>query len=137
MVPLETKSGYKFEFESYNKYKVKSESQSINLTSSPATTMCYGRERLPSREEVRPGVENENRLLAVENLRDRLADTEERLQRARAREAELSRQLDEMKKFVSVMEILENYLRRQYADQQRRLCSPSSPSSSLLVPAAI
>lgn len=104
--------------------------------------MCYGNNRLPSREDLAEAAappENEERAAAVENLRDRLAETEERLERARAREAELSRRLDEMKKFVRVMEILEGYLRRQYSEQQNRLTllysSPSpSSSSSHLVP---
>ncbi|KAI3451248.1 hypothetical protein Pfo_007913 [Paulownia fortunei] len=96
--------------------------------------MCYGSERLPSKDDIveTPPVENENRV-AVENLRDRLAETEARLERARAREAELSRRLDEMKKFVRVMEILETYLRRRYAEHQDRLTELySSPTSSLL-----
>ncbi|XP_042019388.1 protein SKIP34-like [Salvia splendens] len=102
--------------------------------------MCYGNDRPPTRDdlfEAPPPQENEDRVMAVENLRDRLAETEARLERARAREAELSCCLDEMKKFVRVMEILESYLRRQYAEQQDRLArlySSSSSSSSLLVP---
>ncbi|KAL6994191.1 Protein skip34 [Sarracenia purpurea var. burkii] len=47
----------------------------------------------------------------VENLRNRLAETESRLERARAHEAALTRRLEEMKRFVSVMEILETYLK--------------------------
>lgn len=62
---------------------------------------------------------NENAVV-VENLRDRLAETEARLERARAREAELSRQLEEMKRYVCVMEILECYLKRRYREQQVR-----------------
>ncbi|XP_028103934.1 uncharacterized protein LOC114302988, partial [Camellia sinensis] len=54
----------------------------------------------------------------VEDLRLRLADTEARLERARAREADLSRRLAEMKRFVSVMEILETYLKRRFLRQQ-------------------
>lgn len=80
--------------------------------------------------EIRP-VENENTVV-VENLRDRLAETEARLERAREREAELSRRLEEMKKFVHVMEILETYLRRRYREQQDdlvRLYSSRSPVS--------
>lgn len=97
--------------------------------------MCYGRERLPSRDDVveTPPVENVNRVV-VDNLRDRLAETEARLERARAREAELSRRLDEMKKFVRVMEILETYLRRRYAEQRERLLRLYSSPSSLWVP---
>ncbi|KAL2531286.1 Protein SKIP34 [Abeliophyllum distichum] len=102
--------------------------------------MCYGRDRLPSRDEIseiqarnRP-VDNEN-AVAVENMRDRLAETEARLEQARAREAELSRQLEEMKKFVRVMEILERYLRRRYTEQQDHLARfyTSSSSSSVSV----
>ncbi|KAL8507446.1 hypothetical protein ACS0TY_018116 [Phlomoides rotata] len=65
------------------------------------------RERLPWWDDVvgTPLVEIGNRV-SVENLRDRLAETEARLERARAREAELSHRLDEMKKFMHVMEIL-------------------------------
>ncbi|XP_022893847.1 protein SKIP34 [Olea europaea var. sylvestris] len=103
--------------------------------------MCYGGGRLPSRDEISEIqartrlLDNEN-ALAVENMRDRLAETEARLEQARAREAELSRQLEEMKKFVCVMEILEKYLRRRYTEQQDHLARfyPSSPSSSLSVP---
>ncbi|KAL0461443.1 UNVERIFIED_CONTAM: protein SKIP34 [Sesamum latifolium] len=97
--------------------------------------MCYGSERLPSKDdivEIRP-VENENTVV-VENLRDRLAETEARLERARAREAELSRRLEEMKKFVLVMEILETYLRRRYREQQDHLVQLYSSPSSLSVP---
>lgn len=54
----------------------------------------------------------------VETLRGRLAETELGLQRARAREANLSRQLLEAKRFVSVMEVLESYLERRYREQQ-------------------
>ncbi|XP_057783890.1 protein SKIP34 [Salvia miltiorrhiza] len=103
--------------------------------------MCYGNDRLPTRDDLVEAAppENEDRVMVVENLRDRLAETEARLERARAREAELSCCLDEMKKFVRVMEILETYLRRQYAEQQDRLTrlyssSSSSSSSSRLVP---
>ncbi|EPS73306.1 hypothetical protein M569_01453, partial [Genlisea aurea] len=59
----------------------------------------------------------------VRNLRERLAETEARLELARAREAELNRRLEEMKKFVRVMEILETYLRRRYREQQDHLVS--------------
>jgi len=57
----------------------------------------------------------------LENLRLRLADTEARLAQARAREALLARQLLEMKRFLSVMEILEGYLKRRYRLQQQRV----------------
>ncbi|XP_027178826.1 protein SKIP34 isoform X1 [Coffea eugenioides] len=104
--------------------------------------MCYGGERLPSKEDfdvngptrpttaaARLAAVNENEAV-VENLRDRLAETEARLERARAREAELSRQLEEMKRFVSVMEILETYLKRRYREQQDQLCRLFSPGCS-------
>ncbi|CAI0419825.1 unnamed protein product [Linum tenue] len=57
----------------------------------------------------------------IEDLRGRLAETEARLERARAREAELSRRLEEMRRFVSVMEILESYLKRRFHEQQERV----------------
>ncbi|KAK8652851.1 hypothetical protein V6N13_126874 [Hibiscus sabdariffa] len=69
--------------------------------------MCYGHRRRslsPTRN---------NNALAVDTLRVRLAETEARLERARAREAELTRRLEEMKRFVSVMEILESYLKQR------------------------
>ncbi|XP_075488706.1 protein SKIP34 [Primulina tabacum] len=92
--------------------------------------MCYGSGRLPSEDdvvEIRP-VENQNRAI-VENLLARLAETEARLERARAREAELSNRLDEMKKFVRVMEIIETYLRRRCREQQDQLARLRSYSS--------
>ncbi|KAG8373446.1 hypothetical protein BUALT_Bualt11G0025100 [Buddleja alternifolia] len=98
------------------------------------SVMCYGGDRLPAKDdviEIRPA-ENEN-IAAAENLIGRLAETEVRLERARAREAELSRQLDEMKKFVVVMEIVETYLRRRYREQQDHLVRLYSSPSSLLV----
>ncbi|XAR73494.1 hypothetical protein NMG60_11007481 [Bertholletia excelsa] len=93
--------------------------------------MCYGSNRLLSKDELtssrtRPP---EADAAVVDDLRDRLAETEARLARARAREAELSRRLEEMKRFVSVMEILENYLKRRFREQQdsvSRLLSPVS-----------
>ncbi|KAH0714154.1 hypothetical protein KY284_007059 [Solanum tuberosum] len=89
--------------------------------------MCYGGQRLPSKDDLTDPTRrtrtlpaaNEN-VVVVENLRDRLAETEARLERARAREAELSRQLEEMKRYVCVMEILECYLKRRYKEQQVR-----------------
>ncbi|XP_051117165.1 protein SKIP34 isoform X3 [Andrographis paniculata] len=84
--------------------------------------MCYGGDRLPSRDDVlEPRSAVSEGVVMVENMRDRLAETEARLERARAREAELSRQLEEMKKYVHVMEILEAYLRRRYVEQQDQL----------------
>ncbi|XP_050204722.1 protein SKIP34 [Mercurialis annua] len=59
--------------------------------------------------------------LIIENLQDRLAETEARLERARAREAELSHRLEEMKRFVTVMEILETFLKRRFREQQEHV----------------
>ncbi|XVF17369.1 hypothetical protein REPUB_Repub10bG0115400 [Reevesia pubescens] len=76
--------------------------------------MCYGNQRRslsPKRHLNRPA-------LVVDTLRDRLAETEARLERARTREVELTRRLEEMKRFVSVMEILESYLKQQFREQQ-------------------
>ncbi|KAH7566828.1 hypothetical protein ACOSP7_023499 [Xanthoceras sorbifolium] len=86
--------------------------------------MCYGHQRSLSPD---PLTSSGNRrsptvnALVVENLRGRLAETETRLERARAREAELSRRLEEMKRFVSVMEILECYLKRRFREQQEHV----------------
>lgn len=87
--------------------------------------MCYGQHQALSRDSLSsstrqqpPATENNNAEDVVDNLRDRLADTEARLARARAREAELSQRLEEMKRFVSVMEILETYLKRRFREQQ-------------------
>ncbi|KAK9012032.1 hypothetical protein V6N11_040102 [Hibiscus sabdariffa] len=77
--------------------------------------MCYGQQRR-SLSPNRPS--RTNNALAVNTLRVRLAETEARLERARAREAELTRRLEEMKRFVSVMEILESYLKQKFLEQQ-------------------
>ncbi|KAJ8557496.1 hypothetical protein K7X08_003121 [Anisodus acutangulus] len=69
--------------------------------------MCYG-QRLPSKDDLTDPTRNRTRTspaanenaVVVENLRYRLAETEARLERARAREAELSRQLEEMKRLT-------------------------------------
>ncbi|KAF7809392.1 protein NETWORKED 2D [Senna tora] len=108
-------------------------SDSLNRVPLRFVSMCYGQQRPLSPDNLDaprtarfPG----GNLSAVENLRDRLAETEARLARARAREAELSRRLDEMKRFVSVMEILEDYLKRRFRETQgqvARLLSSSSP----------
>ncbi|KAM7519750.1 hypothetical protein LguiB_018712 [Lonicera macranthoides] len=99
--------------------------------------MCYGSHRLPSKEDLNPPArspapanDDDDEAAAVEDLRDRLAQTEERLARARAREAELTRRLHEMKRFVSVMEILETYFRRRFLEQQQQLSSLLSPVPS-------
>ncbi|XP_030974103.1 protein SKIP34 [Quercus lobata] len=91
--------------------------------------MCYGQHQAFSRDSLSsstrqqpPATENNNNAEdVVDNLRDRLADTEARLARARAREAELSQRLEEMKRFVSVMEILETYLKRRFREQQEHV----------------
>ncbi|KDP29771.1 hypothetical protein JCGZ_18706 [Jatropha curcas] len=86
--------------------------------------MCYGHQRSLSPDDLIPSrnrrSENDNTSV-VEDLRGRLAETEARLERARAREAELSRRLEEMKRFVSVMEILESYLKRRFREQQEHV----------------
>ncbi|MED6132074.1 Protein skip34 [Stylosanthes scabra] len=96
--------------------------------------MCYGQHRSLSRDIVNAQPSRRsaglNGTAAVDDLRDRLAETEARLARARAREAELSRQLEQMKRFVSVMEILENYLKRRFREQQQHVARLLSPSSS-------
>ncbi|KAE9450054.1 hypothetical protein C3L33_18046, partial [Rhododendron williamsianum] len=93
--------------------------------------MCYGQQRSLSKPDLTPSRPRTAAAAAVDDLRDRLAETEARLERARAREAELSRRLDEMKRFVSVMEILETYLKRRFLEQHEivvRLLSSPVPS---------
>ncbi|GJX93253.1 hypothetical protein Tco_0347839 [Tanacetum coccineum] len=83
--------------------------------------MCYGSQRLPPSEDDlsdRPPTIN---TAVVETLRLRLAETEARIQRARAREQQLSQKLIQMKRFVSVMEIIESYLRTKFLHQQNQL----------------
>ncbi|KAJ7953516.1 protein SKIP34 [Quillaja saponaria] len=88
--------------------------------------MCCGQQQSLCRENLntsrarRSATDN---ALLVEDLRGRLADTEARIERARAREAELTRRLEEMKRFVSVMEILESYLKRRFREQQGHVTS--------------
>ncbi|MFS7976381.1 hypothetical protein Hanom_Chr10g00891791 [Helianthus anomalus] len=86
--------------------------------------MCYGSQCLPSFHDdnnTRSPPLTDVNTEAVENLRLRLTETEARLQRVGAREAELSKKLVEMKRFISVMEILESYLKRRFVDQQQQL----------------
>ncbi|CAB4283887.1 unnamed protein product [Prunus armeniaca] len=93
--------------------------------------MCYGQQRPFSRDNLTSTrvvrLPNDNAVV-VADLRGRLAETEARLARARAREAELSRRLNEMKRFVSVMEILETYLKRRFREQQEYVSGLFSPS---------
>ncbi|KAK7317684.1 hypothetical protein RJT34_02116 [Clitoria ternatea] len=89
--------------------------------------MCSGQQPPFPKEDVK----GRSASAVVEDLRDRLAETEVRLARARAREAALSRRLHQMKRFVSVMEILEDYLKRRYNLQQRHVASLFSPPSTL------
>ncbi|GLU13037.1 hypothetical protein SLE2022_296860 [Rubroshorea leprosula] len=82
--------------------------------------MCQGRQRSISPDHRlstnrRPSNDNAE---VVEYLRGQLAETEARLQRIRAREAELSRRLQEMKRFLSVMEILDSYIKRRFQEQR-------------------
>ncbi|KAK9285704.1 hypothetical protein L1049_024903 [Liquidambar formosana] len=92
--------------------------------------MCYDHQRsfssdeLMSSRNIRSATEN---AAVVEDLRGRLAETEARLAQARAREAALSRQLEEMKRFASVMEILETYLKRRFHEQQEQVARLLSP----------
>uniref|UniRef100_A0A7N0TMB0 Uncharacterized protein n=1 Tax=Kalanchoe fedtschenkoi TaxID=63787 RepID=A0A7N0TMB0_KALFE len=77
--------------------------------------MCYGH-RQPDEDEPRrppPRREASAEAIGVLTLRLRLAETQARLARARAREAALSRRLEEMKRFVSVMDIIEGFLKRR------------------------
>ncbi|KAI5324860.1 PREDICTED: SKIP34 [Prunus dulcis] len=98
--------------------------------------MCYGQQRPFSRDNLTPTrvvrLPNDNAVV-VADLRGRLAETEARLARARAREAELSRRLNEMKRFVSVMEILETYLKRRFREQQEYVSGLFSPSPLLVL----
>ncbi|KAI3896175.1 hypothetical protein MKX03_000295 [Papaver bracteatum] len=86
--------------------------------------MCFDQQRLFRLvEEIntsrgRPSADD-NRVIEI--LRGDLAETEARLARARAREAELSRRLESMKRFLSVMQILEAYLRTRLREQQQAL----------------
>ncbi|XP_047322796.1 protein SKIP34 [Impatiens glandulifera] len=93
--------------------------------------MCCGNQRPYSDDDL---IRSRNRSpetepAIVDDLRDRLAETEARLERARAREAELSHRLEEMKRFVSVMEILETYLKRRFREQQENVVRILSPLS--------
>ncbi|GFY90781.1 hypothetical protein Acr_07g0009780 [Actinidia rufa] len=83
--------------------------------------MCYGPQRLLyvvddlNLTRTRPPPATE---ATVVDLRHRLAATEASMVRARTREADLTRHLNEMKRFVSVMEIIETYLKRRVHEQQ-------------------
>lgn len=108
-----------------SKPKKKRKKKSILCSSflSSLCTMCYGHNQSFSRNTLRSRShdgENEDSLV-VDDLRDRLAETEARLRRARAREAELSRRLEQMKRFVSVMEIMEAFLERRFQEQKDRI----------------
>ncbi|EOA14877.1 hypothetical protein CARUB_v10028203mg [Capsella rubella] len=90
--------------------------------------MCYGHNQsFSSRNSLRRRSHDDS---VVDDLRDRLAETEARLRRARAREAELSRRLEHMKRFVSVMEIIETFLERRYQEQKDRIVRLFSPVST-------
>ncbi|KAL0721529.1 hypothetical protein Bca4012_036128 [Brassica carinata] len=93
--------------------------------------MCYGHNQSFSRNSLRSqSHDGENEDSGVDDLRDRLAETEARLRRARAREAELSRRLEQMKRFVSVMEIMEAFLERRFQEQKDRIDRLFSPVST-------
>ncbi|XP_071732317.1 protein SKIP34 [Rutidosis leptorrhynchoides] len=98
--------------------------------------MCCGGQRLPpsgddytSPNAGRSPPRRDLNTAVVEGLRLRLAETEARLQGGRAREAELSKKLIEMKRFVSVMEIIKLYLERRFQAQQHQLTLLISHSS--------
>ncbi|XP_043713561.1 protein SKIP34 [Telopea speciosissima] len=84
--------------------------------------MCFDQQRsLLLSELIASRARSADENAMVEALRGRLAETEARLERARAREAELTRRLEEMKRFISVMEILETYLKRRFRERQAQL----------------
>ncbi|KAI3927069.1 hypothetical protein MKW92_003671 [Papaver armeniacum] len=86
--------------------------------------MCFDQQRLFRLvEEINTsrGLPSADDNRMIEILRGDLAETEARLARARAREAELSRRLESMKRFLSVMQILEAYLRTRLREQQQAL----------------
>ncbi|KAG7539312.1 hypothetical protein ISN44_As13g029730 [Arabidopsis suecica] len=94
--------------------------------------MCYGHNQsFSSRSSLRRrSHDGDDDSVVVDDLRDRLAETEARLRRARAREAELSRRLEHMKRFVSVMEIIETFLERRFQEQKDRIARLFSPVST-------
>ncbi|KAK9713151.1 hypothetical protein RND81_06G007000 [Saponaria officinalis] len=75
--------------------------------------MCYRHE-----EEWHNRTPPPNTVTAAARLAALLDSLSRRLTQAKAREAALSRQLRDMKRFVSVMEILECYLKRRFCEQQ-------------------
>ncbi|OIW14320.1 hypothetical protein TanjilG_21460 [Lupinus angustifolius] len=79
--------------------------------------MCCGQHSSLSNNNVTASLTNRS-FSVVDQLRHRLAETEARLARARAREAQLSRRLHAMKRSVSVMEILEDYLKRRFIEKK-------------------
>ncbi|KFK28249.1 hypothetical protein AALP_AA8G491800 [Arabis alpina] len=95
--------------------------------------MCYGynnNQSLSRSSLRRRSYDGDSDDTVVDDLRDRLAETEARLRRARAREAELSRRLEQMKRFVSVMEIMETFLERRFQEQKDRINRLLSPLST-------
>ncbi|OUZ99738.1 hypothetical protein BVC80_9065g6 [Macleaya cordata] len=93
--------------------------------------MCFDQQRFMLMEEMIPSrrVRSADENIRMEVLRGELAETEARLARARAREAELSRRLENMKRFLSVMQILETYLKRRLCEQQQALILSQMSSS--------
>ncbi|PIA56192.1 hypothetical protein AQUCO_00700505v1 [Aquilegia coerulea] len=84
--------------------------------------MCFDQQRSMLMSDLNVSrFRSANGNVMVEILRGRLAETESRLERARARELELSRRLDDMKRFISVMEILETYLKRVLKERQAQI----------------
>ncbi|KAK2973494.1 hypothetical protein RJ640_020156 [Escallonia rubra] len=106
------------------------------LSNSNPRNMCYGRQRPQSEDEPTPPSRRRLLGLAFENAvaqlyRIRLAEAEARLQRARAREAEINRLIKELRRFVSVMEILDAYLNRCLVEHQQELDRLTSLLKSL------
>ncbi|CAN8264240.1 unnamed protein product [Cochlearia groenlandica] len=90
--------------------------------------MCCGHNQSLSRNSLRcRSYDGDNDDTVVDDLRVRIAETESRLRLARAREAELSRRLEQMKRFVSVMEIMETFLERRFQEQKDRISRLFSP----------
>ncbi|KAJ9177504.1 hypothetical protein P3X46_012720 [Hevea brasiliensis] len=91
--------------------------------------MCYccGHQHSLSPDDLIPSRNRQSHDdTSVVDLRSRFAETEARLERVRALEAELNRRLEEMNRFVSVMEILVTYLKRRLQEQQEHVGRLSS-----------
>ncbi|KAK9112926.1 hypothetical protein Scep_020445 [Stephania cephalantha] len=77
--------------------------------------MCFDQQRsIPASDLAQLGLG----LGPIERLRVQLAETEAQLARVRAREAELTRRLKHMRRFLSVMEILKSFLTERSSGRQ-------------------